>query len=91
MNEGTLSVLLAPDVVRSWDQETLKQYRDDINDICQCLEDPWSAKVDSADGHEHSIIHSSAQNVATDLRNIDMLWELGVKSKMHQASAGAQH
>ncbi|WP_259460544.1 hypothetical protein [Paraburkholderia sp. BL23I1N1] len=84
-------MLLAPDVVRSWDQETLKQYRDDINDVCQCLEDPWSAKVDSADGHEHSIIHSSAQNVATYLRNIDMLWELGVKSKMHQASAGAQH
>jgi hypothetical protein len=43
--------------------------------------DPWSAKVNSADGHEHSIIHSSAESVATYLRNIDMLWELGVKAK----------
>jgi hypothetical protein len=89
--KGTLSVLLAPDVVRNWAPETLKQYRDDINDICQCLEDPWSATVDSTDGHEHSIIHSSAENVATYLKNIDMLWELGVKSKMYPAPAGAQH
>ncbi|MFC0695954.1 hypothetical protein [Paraburkholderia humisilvae] len=89
--KGTLSVLLAPDVVRNWAPETLTQYSDDINDICQCLEDPWLAKVDSADGHDHSIIHSSAENVATYLRNIDMLWELGVKSKMYSAPAGAQH
>jgi hypothetical protein len=35
----------------------------------------------TVDGHEHSIIHGSAENVATYLRNIDMLWELGVKPK----------
>ncbi|MEM5461977.1 hypothetical protein VSR69_45705 [Paraburkholderia phytofirmans] len=79
--KGTLSVLLAPDVARNWNLGTLEQYRDDINDICQCLEDPWSAKVDSVDVHEHSIIHGSAENVATYLRNIDILWELGVKPK----------
>ena len=63
-----------------------------LHPIHQCgVVDPWSAKVDSADGHEHSIIHSSAENVATYLRNIDVLWGLGVKSKMYPAPAGAQH
>jgi len=81
--KGTLSVLLASNVLLNWDPETLKQYRADINNICLCLEDPWSAKVDSDDGKEHSIIHSSPENVATYLSNINMLWELGVKSKMH--------
>ncbi|MFM0529740.1 hypothetical protein PQR11_32710 [Paraburkholderia strydomiana] len=79
--KGTLSVLLAPDAIRSWPEETLAQYCSEVSDIGQCLEDPWATKVDSVEGIEHSIIHSSAENVATYLRNIDMLWELGVKPK----------
>ncbi|MFV8622352.1 hypothetical protein, partial [Ralstonia pseudosolanacearum] len=79
--KGVLSVLLAPDVVRDWEPKRLDQYRDDINDICQCMEDPWSAHVDSADGREHSIIHASPENVALYLKNIDMLWQLGMGPK----------
>jgi hypothetical protein len=80
--KGVLSVLLSPDVVRDWKPERLEQYRDDINDICQCLEDPWSAQIEAVNGDTHSIIHSSAENVSTYLRNIDVLWELGVKPKV---------
>ncbi|AAP85944.1 hypothetical protein OOOCML_33290 (plasmid) [Cupriavidus necator H16] len=79
--KGTLSVLLAPDAMRTWTPKALQQYRDDIENVCQCLEDPWTAKVDAIDGREHSIIHSSAENVSIYLRNIDVLWELGVKPK----------
>lgn len=79
--KGVLSVLLARDVVRNWQPEKLEQYRDDINDVSQSLEDPWSAQVDSVDGRGHSIIHSSSENVATYLKNIDMLWQLGVKPR----------
>ncbi|MEX3934590.1 hypothetical protein AB4Y32_22850 [Paraburkholderia phymatum] len=42
--KGVLTVLLAPDVVRNWEADRLEQYRDDINDICQCLEDPWTRR-----------------------------------------------
>lgn len=79
--KGTLTVLLAPDVVRIWEPERLQEYGDDIKDICQCMEDPWSAHVDSADGRGHSIIHASPEDVALYLKNIDMLWQLGVSRK----------
>lgn len=76
--KGTLTVLLAPDVVRDWDPEALQRYIDDINDVCQCLEDPWTANVAGVDGHGHSIIHAPSEKVALYLKNIDMLWQLGV-------------
>lgn len=79
--KGVLSVLLAPDLVRDSEPGRLEQYRDDINDICQCLEDPWTAQIDSADGQRHSIIHDSAEKVGLYLKNIDMLWQLGVNPK----------
>ncbi|MGF6743937.1 hypothetical protein [Paraburkholderia atlantica] len=76
--KGTLTVLLAPDAVRDWDPETLQGYIDDINDVCQCLEDPWSANVAGVDEDGHSIIHAPPEKVALYLKNIDMLWQLGV-------------
>jgi hypothetical protein len=79
--KGILTVLLAPDVVRNWNADRLEQYRDGISDICQSLEDPWSAQIDIADGQEHSIIHASRENVAVYLTNIDVLWRLGVNLK----------
>lgn len=79
--KGVLSVLLASDVVQGWEPSKLDRYREDVNDICQCLEDPWSAQVDSADDQAHSIIHDSPEKVAIYLKNIDMLWQLGVNPK----------
>lgn len=79
--KGTLTVLLAPEVIRNWDAATLELYRGKVSDISQSLEDPWPVEVDSADGLQHSIIHSSPENVATYLKNIDILWQLGVTPK----------
>jgi len=77
--DGMLTVLLAPEVVETWDTKTLQEYRDEINDLCDCMEGEWSAQVDTVDGKEHSIIDSSEENVAIYLKNIDMLWKLGVR------------
>lgn len=74
-------MLLAPDVERDWESDTLQEYIDDINNICQCLEDPWSAHADSAHGHEHSIIQAPPEKAALYLQNIDMLWQLGISPK----------
>ncbi|MBY4714904.1 hypothetical protein [Burkholderia cepacia] len=79
--KGVLSVLLAPDVVRDWEPERLEQYCEDINDICSCLEDSWTGQVESVDSQRHSIIHDSPEKVAIYLKNIDMLWQLGVNPK----------
>ncbi|WP_341318475.1 hypothetical protein WN982_25915 [Paraburkholderia sp. IMGN_8] len=79
--KGVLTVLLEPDVARNWEADRLEQYRDEINDICQCLEDPWTAQIDTAEGQEHSIIHTSRADVAVYLKNIDVLWRLGVNPK----------
>ena len=79
--KGMLSVVLAPDVVRTWGKEKFDEYRDEVHDIGQSLDDPWTAEVCSADAQEHSIIHSSPEHVALYLKNIDVLWQLGVKPK----------
>ncbi|MFM0503213.1 MULTISPECIES: hypothetical protein [Paraburkholderia] len=79
--KSTLTVLLALDVVRKWEPERLKEYGDGIKDICRCMDYPWSAHVDSADGHGHSIIHASPEDVALYPKNIDLLWQLGVGSR----------
>ena len=76
-----MSLLLAPDVVRDWGSVRPRQYCDDVNDICHCLESRWTVEVDAANGCAHSIIHSSAENVSTYHRNIDVRWEPGVKPK----------
>ena len=78
---GTLSVILAPDTGRDWETAKLDQYRDEIDDICQCLEDPCSVHFDDVDDQQHSIIHDSPEKVAIYLKNIDMLWQLGVNPK----------
>jgi hypothetical protein len=76
--KGTLTILLASDLISDWDPEKRQQYRDDISDMCQCLEDPWTAHVAGIGEDGHSIIHASPEKVALYLKNIDMLWQLGV-------------
>ncbi|WP_194727361.1 hypothetical protein [Noviherbaspirillum malthae] len=79
--KGSLSVLLDPKVVQIWNRAALEQYRDKVNDVAQSLEDPWPVIVERANGDQHSIVDSSLENVATYLKNIDILWQLGVKPK----------
>ncbi|WGS45785.1 hypothetical protein LFL97_34565 [Burkholderia sp. JSH-S8] len=67
--------------MRDWEPARLEQYRDDINNICECMEDPWTAQIDSVEGQTHSIIQASVEKVSLYLKNIDMLWQLGVNPK----------
>jgi len=80
--KGVLSVLLAPAAVQAWDDHTFQRYREDVADVCTSLEDPWTADVNSMDSSQHSIIQAPAENVATYLKNIDMLWQLGSRSTL---------
>ncbi|KRB83468.1 hypothetical protein ASE07_23680 [Noviherbaspirillum sp. Root189] len=79
--KGSLVVLLDPDVVQAWNGSALNEYRDKVDDVAQSLEDPWTVTVESADGDQHSIINSSPEKVSIYLKNIDVLWQLGVKPK----------
>jgi hypothetical protein len=78
--KGVLSILLAPAVIDAWDEPTLQRYRDDVESVCTSLEDPWTAEVNSVDSSRHSIIHAAPEDVATYLKNIDMLWRLGTRA-----------
>ncbi|HEY3536455.1 MAG TPA: hypothetical protein VGL01_03400 [Trinickia sp.] len=80
--KGVLSVLLAPTTVQAWDDDTFHRYREDVADVCASLDDPWTAEVNSMDSSQHSIIDAPAENVATYLKNIDMLWQLGIRSTL---------
>ncbi|CAE6825545.1 MULTISPECIES: hypothetical protein [Paraburkholderia] len=80
--KGVLSVLLAPATVKTWDDDTFQQYCEDVVDICAQLDDPWTAEINSMDSTQHSIIQAPAENVATYLKNIDMLWQLGTRSTL---------
>lgn len=79
--KGSLTVLLDPEAVQTWQSADLKEYSDQVSDIAQCLEDPWIATVDTAEGHQHSIINGSYEDVLIYLKHIDILWRLGVNPK----------
>jgi hypothetical protein len=75
-----LSILPAPGVIEAWDDATFQRYREDVESVCTSLEDPWTAEVNSVDSSRHSIIHAAPEDVATYLKNIDMLWRLGTRA-----------
>jgi len=77
--KGALSVLLETEVVKAWDGATFERYRSKVGKIAQNLDDPWAWEVDSVDSREHSIIYTADDDVAIYLKNIDVLWQLGIK------------
>jgi hypothetical protein len=77
--KGSLSVLISEETVGPWDEVALRNYREAVSDIGQSLEDPWPVTVDQVFGQRHSIIHAAPEDVATYLRNIHLLWQLGAK------------
>jgi hypothetical protein len=77
--KGSLSVLLGETTVEAWNEAALRCYRDAVNDIGQSLADPWPVMVDQVLSQRHSIIHAAPEDVATYLRNILLLWQLGSK------------
>jgi Bacterial RNA polymerase, alpha chain C terminal domain len=74
--KGTFSAILS-DECRSQSRHSVLQRS--LNKITQNLDDPWPADVLMFDS-SHSIIKDNADKVMLYLRNLVMLWNLGVKS-----------
>lgn len=77
--KGSLTVLLEAKTVEAWEEVSFKDYCESVSAVAQRLEDPWPVTVDQIFGSQHSIIHSAAENVATYLKNIHLLWHVGLK------------
>jgi hypothetical protein len=50
----------------------------EINAICQSLNDPWVSSVVALGGASNPIIHDEDEKVSLYLRNLEMLWQLGI-------------
>src|SRR5260370_15534285 len=76
--KGTLSVLIDSETA-AWDEKTRRNYHAAVNRISQSLDDPWPVNVDPVFGFrpESSIVHGAAEEIATYLKNIQLLWKLG--------------
>ncbi|MGH7594237.1 MAG: hypothetical protein ACRELE_10365 [Gemmatimonadales bacterium] len=77
--KGSLTVLLEDETVDAWKEAAFKDYRESVSDVAQRREDPWPVRVERIFGPQHSIIHAAPENVATYLKNIHLLWQLGLK------------
>jgi hypothetical protein len=89
--KGSLSVLIDSGTMEAWDEKTLRNYRAAVNRISQSLDDPWPVTVDRVFGRESSIVHGAPEDVATYLKNIQLLWKLGRRpSLVHLQDARAQ-
>jgi hypothetical protein len=83
--KGTLSVLLDLTTLKSWSRGQYQRYHAAVNEIGP-NDDRWPATVDAVEGLEHSIIHASPQDVAIYLKNIQLLWRLGLKPNTEHVS-----
>jgi hypothetical protein len=79
--KGSLSVLVERAVLESWKEREWCRYCDCVSAIAQSLEDPWTVKVDAIYDPDHRIIQASFEDVSIYLKNIDLLWRLGLKPR----------
>jgi hypothetical protein len=75
--KGTFSVLIDSETA-AWDEKTRRNYHAAVNRISQSLDDPWPVNVDPVFGlrRESSIVHGEPEEIATYLKNIQLLWKL---------------
>ena len=62
----------------SWDKE--------INAICQSLNDPWGSAVVGLETGSNPIIRDKEEKVRLYLKNLEMLWQLGIVERQKPAS-----
>jgi hypothetical protein len=56
-----------------------RQYLENqVNAICQPLDDPWGSAVVALDSEDNMIIHDQREKVRLYLKNLEMLWQLGI-------------
>jgi len=73
--------LMPENLYESTSDSELQRFQSELDDLMQSLEDdPWNgylATISTDTGH---IINDKRENVHLYLKNIEMLWQLGVKS-----------
>ena len=58
----------------------LQKFESELDDLMQSLEDdPWNGCLATISAEANHIIDDSSESVRLYLRNIEMLWQLGVK------------
>lgn len=89
--KGMLHVIVAAKFY--WGGANMEQYREQIEEIAQRLDDPWTVEIGSFDrslGSPHQcdtvgIVADSEDHVLTYFRSIDHLWCLGTKPYVQAA------
>lgn len=85
--KGFLTVIVAARFYFYDSEQILSNYKQQINEISQSLDDTWPSDIGSFDrayGSEHQcinegIIADNEYRVLTYIKNIDSLWGLGIK------------
>ena len=57
----------------------LSAYQQEVEEITQSLDDPWSAEIAFIGSRRNSIINDDFGKVSQYLQTINMLWKLGIK------------
>ena len=80
-SNGCLSVLVSPLFKNASDEQAFQAFVSSIVELAKNQYEPWIAKVDVFEDtqSELPIIDSSRERVELYLKNIGMLWELGLK------------
>lgn len=87
--KGSLSVLMSQETWLAWDPARWRDYCTRVGEVSRGYEDPWETVGDRVEGVHHSIIHAPAPHVRTYLANIQMLWQLGMKSTEQHVNVNA--
>jgi len=75
--KGTLHAIVSEDVK---DPKILSSLEDELRLVAQRMEDdPWSSSVRTLDSPDHEIIDDESDKVSLYLRNLKMLWKLGLQ------------
>jgi hypothetical protein len=78
--KASLTFLMPEDLYTSTPEPKRLEFEQRIDSLMQSFEDdPWNGSLRSIDSDERNIINDTPEKVRLYLKNIDMLWQLGVK------------
>jgi hypothetical protein len=94
-----LKLCLGMEDVPGWSPEDIEKLRKqttrvgfieaEIDEITQSLIDPWTSVVWSLGGKNNPIIEDEDEKVSLYLKNLEMLWHLGIEANQQKTSAAA--
>jgi len=77
--KGMLSVLLSSEVTSVWGEKKFNDYAATVERHSSCSNDQWTADVSVLHKMGTTIINDDPNKVSIYLKNIENLWELGLK------------